>query len=224
MKNTVVQSTVVWSTVVKKICALGVAAFLLSGCSAFNVRVETRTEEPTPTSAPVPEGFRQVEPELECPAQITLAIPESYEELTQPGMAIYRPADSVAGGINSTRVLVTCDKETVLTPAEARDVKVKYLTIKPESETLGSNKYQAADAAAGVYQAKLVEGETFAPLEDMGIYGLVYARSYNGIGYVVHMRALTAWGDTATGEQLETVAENVSVDTIRLKALDWEDM
>lgn len=211
-------------------------ATLLVGCGSVGVRVAEESggplkvgvseqkgaaPGPEPTEDPVPEGFKKVTLPGECPFETTMVIPNEYK-MNGPigGMTIF--SDGSASRDKS--VVVTCRNTFYKSLTEARDKYLDYALSEPDSDMLLQNRYEIGEAAAGVFQAKLAQGEAYAPNKDMQMVATVYAGYADGAAWELRIHATSPWGDEPVAKKHQTILDHITVDGQKLKTLKWEDM
>lgn len=211
-------------------------ATLFVGCGSLGVRVAEESggplkvgvseqkgaaPGPEPTEDPVPEGFKKVTLPGECPFETTMVIPDEYKMNGPTGSMIIFSEGSAS---LDKRVVVTCNNTFYKSLTEARDKYLDYALSEPDSDMLLQNRYEIGEAAAGVFQAKLAQGEAYALNKDMQMVGTVYAGYADGAAWELRIQATSPWGDEPVAKKHQTILDHITVDGQKLKTLKWEDM
>ncbi|MDK7750438.1 hypothetical protein QP572_08755 [Brevibacterium sp. UMB10442] len=211
-------------------------ATLLVGCGSLGVRVAEESggpikvgvseqkgsaPGPEPTEDPVPEGFRKVTLPGECPFETTMVIPDEYKMNGPIGsMTVF----SEGAANPDASVVVTCRNTFDKSLSKARDRYLDYALSEPDSDMLLQNRYEIDEAAAGVFQAKLAQGEAFAMNEDKQMVATIYVGYADGAAWELRIQATSPWGDEPVAKRHQTILDHITVDGQKLKTLKWEDM
>lgn len=220
------------------LAAVPLVCALLAGCSAVGVRVAEHPGGPVgisvaktkggqgatagPTSAPVPEGFTEVELSFKCPITATMLIPDTFTGNDGPEdfLVLLDPNEID----RDAAVTVSCERDLSTSTVEGRDAEAEYLTFEDDSEVMLSNKYEAENGSVVIYQLKLAKGEPYATDQDMLMYGMSYFTYSGGLLYSVSVKANAPYTDKESAQTHQTILENITVNGEHIKPLDWKDV